>query len=125
MPAITSLTIAAAKPAVRASVALAGVVSRVLKRIARAIRNRRDASQLANLDDRMLADIGLTRSDLRDAFAEPLWHDPTDVLAQRHAERRCSRRRPAFERSAVTKHALRGRTAPSCPPADRPAHHLI
>ena len=47
--------------------------------------------RLAELDDRMLADIGLTRSDLRDAYAEPLWHDPTDVLARRAAERRFGR----------------------------------
>ena len=40
------------------------------------------------MDDRMLADIGLTRSDLRDAYAEPLWRDPTDVLAGRARDKR-------------------------------------
>ena len=43
---------------------------------------------LAGFDDRMLADIGLTRSDVRDAFAEPLWQDPTDLLRTRALERR-------------------------------------
>ena len=43
---------------------------------------------LAAMDDRMLADIGLTRSDLRDAYAEPLWRDPTDMLAGRAREKR-------------------------------------
>ena len=44
--------------------------------------------RLATLDDRMLADIGLNRTDLRDAFAELLWRDPSDMLARRAAERR-------------------------------------
>ncbi len=101
MPAITSLTIAAARPAVGVVIALGGAASRVLKRIARAIRNRRDANQLVRLDDRMLADIGLTRSDLRDAFAGSLWRDPTRLLARRHAERRCNRRRTTFEHAAA------------------------
>ena len=48
--------------------------------------------RLAALDDRMLADIGLNRSDLRDAFAVPPWRDPSDVLARRAAERRGGRR---------------------------------
>jgi uncharacterized protein YjiS (DUF1127 family) len=68
-----------------------------LKTVAERLRNRRDAMRLAALDDRMLADIGLTRCDLRDAYSEPLWHDPTDVLARRAAERRTSRRRSAIE----------------------------
>ena len=69
-------------------------------RFFRAARNRHSASMLARLDDRMLADIGLTRSDLRDAYAEPLWEDPTCMLARRAAERRLSRKRAAFENSA-------------------------
>ena len=35
----------------------------------------------------MLADIGLTRTDLCDAYAEPLWREPTSMLARRAAER--------------------------------------
>jgi uncharacterized protein YjiS (DUF1127 family) len=85
MPAIIALAASAALAAGR-SLACA------IRRLAHRIRNRRAAFQLSRLDDRMLADIGLTRSDLRDAYAEPLWHDPTDVLAQRAAERRLSRR---------------------------------
>ena len=56
--------------------------------------------RLAALDDRMLADIGLTRSDLRDAYAEPPWRDPSDVLARRAAERRVGRYQPASGRVA-------------------------
>ena len=58
---------------------------------ARVLKNRRDAGMLAGMDDRMLADIGLTRSDLRDAYAQPLWRDPTDMLAGRARERRSNR----------------------------------
>jgi uncharacterized protein YjiS (DUF1127 family) len=67
-----------------------------LARLARSIRNRRAATTLAGLDDHMLADIGITRSDLRDAYAEPLWHDPTDILVDRATERRHARQRSAL-----------------------------
>jgi uncharacterized protein YjiS (DUF1127 family) len=70
-----------------------------LARFRRSLKNRSAASALANLDDHMLADIGLTRSDLRDAYSEPLWHDPTDILAGRAAERRLKRRRSALVQS--------------------------
>jgi uncharacterized protein YjiS (DUF1127 family) len=81
MPAITAFAITAA---VRAR--------RSLKRLLERIKNRRDTMRLASLDDRMLADIGLARGDLRDAFAELPWRDPSDVLVRRAAEGRASRR---------------------------------
>jgi uncharacterized protein YjiS (DUF1127 family) len=43
---------------------------------------------LANMDRRELADIGLNRSDVRDASALPLDRDPTELLARRARERR-------------------------------------
>jgi hypothetical protein len=51
---------------------------------------------LAGLDDRMLADIGLTRGDLRDAYSEPVWNDPTAILVSRAHERRVNRRRTSI-----------------------------
>ena len=57
------------------------------------VKNRRDAAALAGLDERMLADIGLTRGDLRDAYSEPVWRDPTTILVSRAHERRINRRR--------------------------------
>lgn len=75
---------------------------RGFKAVVGRLRHRREAVRLAALDDRMLADIGLTRCDLRDAYSEPLWHDPTDVLARRAAERRSSRRRSAVELYAAS-----------------------
>ena len=56
-------------------------------RLVVAIKHRRELAQLADRDDRMLADIGLTRSDLRDAYSEPLWRDPTSLLANSRARR--------------------------------------
>ena len=68
MPAITSLTISAAAPLGRVLAGLAGRARRGLKQLAEKVKNRHDAMRLAELDDRMLADIGLSRSDLRDAY---------------------------------------------------------
>jgi uncharacterized protein YjiS (DUF1127 family) len=93
MPAITSLTISAAAPLGRVLSVLAGRARRALKQLAEKVKSRRDAIRLAELDDRMPADIGLSRSDLRDAFALPPWRDPGGLLARRVAERRGSRRR--------------------------------
>ena len=78
-------------------------VTRGIEGVARAFAGHRMLNELARADDRMLRDIGLTRSDLRDAAAEPLYRDPTEVLAGRvegvHARHRVSRlkRSPAEE----------------------------
>ena len=69
---------------------------------------------LAGLDDRMLADIGLTRGDLRDAYSEPVWRDPTAILVSRAHERRINRRRA---RLGLAEKAF---DAPSIVPAQRP-----
>jgi uncharacterized protein YjiS (DUF1127 family) len=66
--------------------AAAPVISR-LRRLAVAFRHRHDAAILQRLDDRMLADIGLTRRDVRQAFEEPVWRDPTELLVDRVARR--------------------------------------
>jgi uncharacterized protein YjiS (DUF1127 family) len=78
---------------VRASFALVALVAYWLKQFARARRHRREVRVLAGLDHRMLADIGITRSDLRDAFSEPFWDDPTALLRERAIERRLSKPR--------------------------------
>ena len=67
------------------------ILAQSAKQIARARRHRREAAALAGLDRRMLADIGISRSDLRDAFSEPFWEDPTALLRERALERRWSR----------------------------------
>ena len=73
--------------------AIAGSLVVCARHFAQLVKNRRDASTLAGLDDRMLADIGLTRGDLRDAYSEPVWNDPTAILVSRAHERRVNRRR--------------------------------
>jgi len=105
---------------------LGAVLVAGFRQVARALKNRRDAILLAELDDRMLKDIGLTRSDLRDAYSEPLWRDPTEILVRRAGERRASRR-------AATVCALQAMDAPPLAPAqgysrpatNRPARYTV
>lgn len=114
MPALTSLSIYGASLAARAGSRLGGATVGALAGLVRLIRNRRAAFKLARLDDRMLADIGLTRSDLRDAYSESLWRDPTDMLARRVCERRNSRRAVRGTVIAVGLYSA---------PMNRPARH--
>lgn len=44
------------------------------------VRNRRVVSRLTDLDDTMLADIGLTRADVHKALDTPFWMDASQVL---------------------------------------------
>jgi uncharacterized protein YjiS (DUF1127 family) len=127
MPAITVLTISALAPVLRAFATGAGAASRRLRQLGHNLRNRRTAGRLAGLDDRMLADIGLTRSDLRDAYAEPLWHDPTDVLARRAAERRSGRLRnwASGASQSCRRSAAADASSVRYPPLDRPARYLM
>jgi uncharacterized protein YjiS (DUF1127 family) len=120
MPALTSLTISGAAPFGRALVAIGRGVKQFVKRL----RNRRTAHRLASLDNRMLADLGLTRGDLHDAFAELPWRDPSDMLARRAAERRSHRRLTEVGRvdSPTTSQALE---ALCYPPLDRPVRTLM
>jgi uncharacterized protein YjiS (DUF1127 family) len=104
---------------VRAFASLLALVTYWLKGLARARRHRRQASQLAGLDRRMLADIGITRADVRDAFSEPFWEDPTALLHERAIERRLNR---AVARAQV---AARVDNVFHRPAMDRPARQAI
>jgi uncharacterized protein YjiS (DUF1127 family) len=77
---------------VRAVASLLALVTYWLTALARARRHRRQAIQLAGLDRHMLADIGISRADVCDAFSEPFWEDPTALLRERAIERRLNRR---------------------------------
>ncbi|WP_246662936.1 DUF1127 domain-containing protein [Pseudolabrys sp. FHR47] len=90
-----------------------------VKAVARAIRHRRDAQMLASLDGRMLADIGITRADVHDAFSEPLWADPTALLSERAIERRINRARLRVVTWEGDSKAFRR------PPTNRPARQAI
>lgn len=70
---------------------LVRITNRQIKRLDRALRNRQAMRVLARMDDRMLADIGITRADLRDAYAQSLWRDPAHLLRARAIERRLAR----------------------------------
>jgi uncharacterized protein YjiS (DUF1127 family) len=76
---------------------LAGYLGNRVGAVLQTIKNRRDATILAGMDEHMLADIGLTRGDVRDAFSEPVWRDPTAILVSRAHERRTNRRRVKIE----------------------------
>jgi len=91
--------------------AVFGFVADRTRQVLQTLKNRRDAASLAGLDDRMLADIGLTRGDLRDAISEPVWRDPTAILVSRAHERRINRRRnsiglahKAFDAPSIVPH---------------------
>jgi len=76
----------------------------------------------------MLADIGLNRSDLRDAYAGPLWRDPSELLARRAVERRVrhGRTKPAIVPQMQRQTPLFGGQAMlSYPAANRSARHLV
>ncbi|MGH6725740.1 MAG: DUF1127 domain-containing protein [Pseudolabrys sp.] len=103
---------------VRALFAVVALVTYWLKQFARARRNRRDARVLAGLDRHMLADIGITRGDLRDAFSEPFWDDPTALLRDRAIERRTNR-------SALRVPAERVENGFHRPPTNRPARQAM
>src|SRR5262249_56638488 len=61
----------------------AAALTRCWRGVVAGIKHRRDLSRLAGLDDHMLADIGLSRSDLHVAPLGPPWRDPTSFLQRR------------------------------------------
>ena len=71
--------------------AVLGWIARRVGAIGQAIAGRRVLRELASFDDRMLRDIGLSRNDLRSVAAEPLYRDPTALLAGRVDESRGGR----------------------------------
>ena len=104
---------------VRVFASLLALVTHWLKALARARRHRRQASQLAGLDRSMLADIGLTRADVRDAFSEPFWEDPTALLRERAIERRLNHAMTCAQPTPGVENGFRR------PPTDRPARQAM
>ncbi len=54
----------------------------ILGAVVRLVRHRREAAQLLEMDDRKLADIGLSRSDVIRAMNGSLLQDPTRELTR-------------------------------------------
>ncbi|WP_457091770.1 DUF1127 domain-containing protein [Microvirga sp. P5_D2] len=77
--------------------------TRQLVALVKAFKDRREVMNLAEFDDRMLSDIGLTRSDVSSALAEPLHLNPSWVLV------RCVDQRARTDRT--TDHARKVRLA--------------
>jgi uncharacterized protein YjiS (DUF1127 family) len=76
----------------RTIVARAGIAFARIRNLGSAIGHRRDVQVLARFDDRMLADIGLTRTDVQYALSEPFWRDPGRVLVLLAGDRRAEPR---------------------------------
>jgi uncharacterized protein YjiS (DUF1127 family) len=93
-----------------------------IRKVGQVLKNRHDAAMLADMDDRMLADIGLNRSDVRDAFAEPLWNDPTAILASRALERRKHRAQVTV---SLASPPLVPQIGFSVPSINRPARYTV
>ena len=70
---------------------MAKATAALARRACQIVVARQELARLVKLDDHMLADIGLSRSDLDAAYCVPLWRDPFSVLERRAAERRSSR----------------------------------
>jgi uncharacterized protein YjiS (DUF1127 family) len=68
-------------------------------RFAKALKHRAEVRQLADFDDRMLKDIGLTRSEVSGALQESIFENPS-VLLVRSFERRQRSQRMAEPRKA-------------------------
>ncbi|WP_168201612.1 DUF1127 domain-containing protein [Phreatobacter aquaticus] len=70
-----------------AVLSVASVVRAQVNAFNRWLEARRDYRALCEMDDKTLADIGLTRSDIRDATAAGYFGDPTVIVAARAVER--------------------------------------
>ena len=101
---------------------IAGFGAQVRQRMERGlagVRHRKGLAMLANFDDRALADIGLTRSDLYDALAHRIWDDPTTMLECRRTARR-DEARPGSRAAARPETAdAEARGHRTDPPADQ------
>ena len=64
--------------------------SRIFGELLEARRGRRELARLANYDDAMLADIGVTRSDIEWALKQPWNADPSLALDARVNQRNVS-----------------------------------
>jgi uncharacterized protein YjiS (DUF1127 family) len=109
-------------PVVQGFLVLGAFAVRWVKLLGRALKHRRDAATLAGMDEHMLADIGLTRSDVRDAVAVAPWGDPTALLRARALERRLARHGICYGLDRhVSAPSLAPESAFQAPPTDRPA----
>jgi len=87
--------------------AMLGVLWLHTKQLYKVIRHRRGIATLAGQDDYLLADIGLTRNDVRRAMGEPFWRDPSESLRRCRRSSFCSGTSPIqAEKSCPDRKAL-------------------
>ncbi|HVL74072.1 MAG TPA: DUF1127 domain-containing protein [Beijerinckiaceae bacterium] len=80
--------------------AVAASALRQVLALRRALRHRREVMELASFDDRLLKDIGVTRTDVIGALSEPYHVDPSTMLRLRSVERRALARSAALSAKA-------------------------
>lgn len=68
----------------------AATLARVAAHMWNAHRNRRQISKLLEMDDHMLADIGVSRGDIQSALMGDVFEDPSSRLAAMRGGRRFS-----------------------------------
>src|SRR5262245_8914196 len=112
-------------PLARLAAASFDRVVTALKTLASWRQHRRDAALLARADDRMLADIGLIRSDVYDALSGAPWNDPTSLLRVRALERRLGRRHVSLGLAAEIAPPLAPNDEIRRPPTDRCSRYLV
>ncbi len=83
---MTTTTQKKSRPMATGSVALGGPF-RLLATVCRNVMNRGKVSELAQLSDRQLRDVGLKRFDVTGALSTDLLTDPCDIIQQTHRRR--------------------------------------
>ena len=77
---------------------LADRLSRMVERVRKGLRNRRTVTRLDTLDDHVLADIGLTRADVREANLDPEFDAQALIQADRRRKKEAHRQERAARR---------------------------
>jgi uncharacterized protein YjiS (DUF1127 family) len=85
---ITTMSASSTETRVLDALGLVARAASTLTRLYRAYHNRCAVAALDAVSDHMLADIGLTRNDICDVLAEPIWRDPTSLMRDRARGRR-------------------------------------
>jgi uncharacterized protein YjiS (DUF1127 family) len=98
---MTSEVLPSKIPPIGATTAKHSIVASMLTALARRVRlliaareHRHQLLRVAQSDDHLLADIGVTRQDIDTALSAPFWRDPTRELAHRLTEPKSDRQRP-------------------------------
>jgi uncharacterized protein YjiS (DUF1127 family) len=80
-------------------------LARSVRKVPAALANRDQLRRLAERDDHLLDDIGLTREDIKAALSVPFWHDPSEDLLRR-GELKADRRTTVGETGRETDRSI-------------------